>query len=1383
MKYQTLAVLLSPRQDHHQASRAKMALPFDSPGNLERRIAAQMAADQSDDSSFGVSRKAASMASMSFSTGDESYMRAGLEPNRRSRNVKAAEEVAASTSISSAQAGVLSPRSTNLPNVARTTLVDALAASGKGDYNDDNTNRSSIASTSKSSMDGKSDTRVRSPPLTSTPHPAQAFRSRRTSFHKDADAHRSRNDSRHADTETLTLSFMSAKDQSRQKPAPADQQSARSQNLRFSDLPSGRSEGQENLENDDGVSNGQSVSDPLRESDLPETSSYFRSKVLGERFEASMAGDESLSEAIIQRRPTKVQQDLGSDKASSMKAETTSPTILSEEDISIVAKDEEEGPLKQIELRTVDTPKPTRMSEMEHMKAYVLSSVKATNPLRQAQLKHMTPRARGGRHTFIHNNSSIVASALSKRYTINTNDEEDSRDVEHVSVAPSEVSSTNDLTLPTKFAMRANTSLPGVEEVEMGSAGNARVDPKRLQHLLHKINGQLEAEVAELRSDKEELQVQYERALLDCERLRKQAELRQRSTTPPTEPSADAILVKRLQGDIAELRRSNEILRSSVDQAEKSRLSQLEADLQAERDARNEDEEMYRIEVQALTDDRERLKRQLEDDRAAARAEISRIKATTAQQQNQGNAAGDVSSTMQADIEYYEQVIYELRQTNAQMSDAFGEREALREDYEALDNEYQQTKSDLEQMRDELNEAKDKIADLEIALSERENEIIKLDFKLSNQSSSSDLRKAKEQIVMLETTLAMTREAAAKEAQKVIDSSITSLGNVRHGATPVHPSIAALRKPIDTPRSPPANELSSASWMHSLETFGEAAIKRDLSGVRHDLEDAKREVDERIAKLGQQGLFKQLVDAQETIKQLEDELYEMRAENKHGPSLARTGSNKDRSAQYDVSSERSILARSTASVSHNKSVIQGVKGELESLKRAWAKDVKDFQAEREALEEEKEGVRRTQRELNAKRAETKERARKQQADTLASLSKARRLVSELERGMNEDAANFQSYRGLDDDAHRELDTLAFDLQRTKARMEEIDREFHSKRSTFERLEHEIQERSHIDESLAMNVQGLHLDTARFSHEMQRLREERQALLQEREKLFARRAESHQQRLNAQEELRMAREALLAHQRQLDEQVETIESLHDHLSHQTKALDGVQADRDRLYDQRREILVDVAQLEADLRRVRDESKRFGADLDGLQKIRGIRSVAERQQQEQESRPNVHAENVEMHIIQLAKEQAKREQRSTEKHQADCRGLLLQIRYEKARYMRESDLRQDLVHQKQYLLGIVGGLRMSEKATAKFVADLRLSRQHNSNSPSTPLQKFRAASYAVMAVCRARRMADNWRCTVEIKRALRRAHAEAKGIHNAAAAAATRDARSSLPPLHA
>lgn len=100
-------------------------------------------------------------------------------------------------------------------------------------------------------------------------------------------------------------------------------------------------------------------------------------------------------------------------------------------------------------------------------------------------------------------------------------------------------------------------------------------------------------------------------------------------------------------------------------------------------------------------------------------------------------------------------------------------------------------------------------------------------------------------------------------------------------------------------------------------------------------------------------------------------------------------------------------------------------------------------------------------------------------------------------------------------------------------------------------------------------------------------------------------------------------------------------------------------------------------------------------------------------------------------------------------------MLQIRYLKTKFMRESDLRSDLSHQKSYLLQLVGGLELSESATAQFIADIGISRG-TLIPDQTPIKKFKKVAIVVRGLVRMKLMAQRWKITLETRNAIREVH---------------------------
>ncbi|RIB20812.1 hypothetical protein C2G38_1156046 [Gigaspora rosea] len=96
-----------------------------------------------------------------------------------------------------------------------------------------------------------------------------------------------------------------------------------------------------------------------------------------------------------------------------------------------------------------------------------------------------------------------------------------------------------------------------------------------------------------------------------------------------------------------------------------------------------------------------------------------------------------------------------------------------------------------------------------------------------------------------------------------------------------------------------------------------------------------------------------------------------------------------------------------------------------------------------------------------------------------------------------------------------------------------------------------------------------------------------------------------------------------------------------------------------------------------------------------------------------------------------------------HVEDCKMLLNEVRYLKAKCYRESRFRADLCYQKKFLLVLLGGMESCEQATLLLISDLRNPRRIT----SPLLNKFRSAVIAILAV---QRMRSSWNRNKELKR---------------------------------
>lgn len=194
--------------------------------------------------------------------------------------------------------------------------------------------------------------------------------------------------------------------------------------------------------------------------------------------------------------------------------------------------------------------------------------------------------------------------------------------------------------------------------------------------------------------------------------------------------------------------------------------------------------------------------------------------------------------------------------------------------------------------------------------------------------------------------------------------------------------------------------------------------------------------------------------------------------------------------------------------------------------------------------------------------------------------------------------------------------------------------------------------------------------------------------------------------------------------ELDMHLLEIEDLRNALTERQSELERVEAEKSRAGLEKNDFLKTVQALEADLLRVRKDAERFGSDLkvlrgekDKLEERRRVEreraEKAERGEKQLKTRMRILSEELDEEKERYTRVQAEwrahvcsayvahciislgpstdflcsddnMEVAMKTQHRQECKGLIVQIKYLKAKFTRESCMRCDLGYQKQYLL---------------------------------------------------------------------------------------------------
>jgi len=184
----------------------------------------------------------------------------------------------------------------------------------------------------------------------------------------------------------------------------------------------------------------------------------------------------------------------------------------------------------------------------------------------------------------------------------------------------------------------------------------------------------------------------------------------------------------------------------------------------------------------------------------------------------------------------------------------------------------------------------------------------------------------------------------------------------------------------------------------------------------------------------------------------------------------------------------------------------------------------------------------------------------------------------------------------------------------------------------------------------------------------------------------------------------------------------VDDLRRALSSQADELQRTEEEKNRIASQKSDVARNVALLESDLKRVRRDAEAFGHDLkhlraekdkwDAKQKDEAAKAERARKQSQTQIRLLNEQLDSQREKVRRIKEDLRNHVCSSKympsvsfpqkqqlttfcrddvqlsmiklQHNKECKGLIVQIRYLKAKFTRESTLRGDLSYQKQYLL---------------------------------------------------------------------------------------------------
>ncbi|KAI0366979.1 hypothetical protein BV20DRAFT_951123 [Pilatotrama ljubarskyi] len=600
--------------------------------------------------------------------------------------------------------------------------------------------------------------------------------------------------------------------------------------------------------------------------------------------------------------------------------------------------------------------------------------------------------------------------------------------------------------------------------------------------------------------------------------------------------------------------------------------------------------------------------------------------------------------------------------------------------------------------------------------------------------------------------------------------------------SPMHRQL--LNMSFKSPKTP-GGPLRDLSWLqNTMQDPSVSPLVAELARLQAELDRANASIDDKLDRLEDAGfgvvdLTKQLEDAREHIVLLEDELARMaRREERRIHRLQRLRCTKCRT-KIDMrglqstgdGDESSILEASTMSLPAEpptpptrttealRSELMEVNVQLESMKKAWEEEKKQLLGENAVLQD-------AATRLNVEVRNAKDEARKY-ADAerrgerarAGDLEKAKQTMAELEAQLKAERSRLRALTTEQTKAQREKEAVLLDLRRTESDMAEVREQLQHIKQENHELEKELRSNATADQKARL----LEAKVAENLENIEQLRQERSLLAADHKDLQRRYAKASEEVNRLKSEYAASQTSHDNRRHELDLRVLEIEDLRRALSDKASELERMEAEKARMAAEKGDVARTVAALEADLRRVRRDAEAFGRDLKAL---RAQKDKMETERKEERARAERAQKQAQAQIRVLKEELDGQKEKARElreqwkahtcaaddrqlaalrqQHNKECKGLMVQIRYLKAKFTREYTFRCDLGYQKQYLLVLMARLERNEERILAAIARIGYPAVPADPPPSkTKVRTLRSVVHSVLFIHRSRRASEQWK----------------------------------------
>ncbi|KAF7308937.1 PACT-coil-coil domain-containing protein [Mycena kentingensis (nom. inval.)] len=668
------------------------------------------------------------------------------------------------------------------------------------------------------------------------------------------------------------------------------------------------------------------------------------------------------------------------------------------------------------------------------------------------------------------------------------------------------------------------------------------------------------------------------------------------------------------------------------------------------------------------------------------------------------------------------------------------------------------TEEDVNELEEELDAANREIARLTTLL---EQSPARKAIELARETKIEILERERDDL--------LARNAALRGGVSFSNAITPNKLNNTSNISPIHRHVLSMS--MRMPRTP-GGPLRDMSWLNATANDpATAQLVAEIHRLQAELDAANESIDVKLDKLedngmGVVGLTQRLADAKAKIVALEDEIARLtRREDRRLKRLERARCQKclvKLKLDHILQDESSMDAFNatlpsepptppTRTTDALRSDLRSVNANLTKMKQQWEDEKKRLLGEKAVLQDAANRLNVEARQVAAGQKS----AERLRVGVEAELEQARKTILDLEADLEAERSRLRGSSAEATRAQREKKNVEAQLGRAESDMNGIKRELQRLKDENRELEEELRTNDNAEQKARL----LEVRVAENASVVENLRQERALLAADHKKLQRKYTEITEQTERFQAEYRTSQAAHDDRQHELDVQRGEIDDLRRALEGQAHQLQRAEVEKDRLAAEKGDIGRTISTLQTELARVRREAEAFGRDLKHLRtekerletKQREEQQASERTKKQKESEIRLLKERVagEQEKVARAREQARSHVCAMDdrqlvalkqQHNRECKGLMVHIRYLKAKVTREASFRQDLCYQKGYLLVLLSKFERSERNIASSIARIGFPL---SNAPPKKQKRLKSVAMSVIFLNRAKRASDWWR----------------------------------------